>query len=84
LRRCKYDIIADLLRTLSESVEGLKITELCMNANIPVDRGHKLIKWLEERGLIYEEFIEGSHVFKITSLGYTYLSLYGELSKILG
>jgi len=83
LRRCKYDIIADMLKALSTNFRGLRITELCRIANIPVDRGLRIVKLLEGKGLVYEEPLNSARVFKISDLGYAYLSLYESLVSLV-
>ncbi len=83
MRRCRYDVIADVLRALSMNFRGLRITELCRVANLPVDRGLVILEFLKEKGLIYEELLNSVRIYKISDLGYTYLSLYDSLTSLV-
>jgi len=83
LRRCRYDVIADVLRALSTNFRGLRITELCRIANLPVDRGLRILEFLKERGLIYEKPMNSVRVYRISDLGYAYLSLYDNLTSLI-
>ena len=83
LRRTKYDIIADVLKAISKNFIGLRITELCRLANLPVDRGVRITEFLKDKGLIYEEPLGSVRIFKISDLGYTYLSLYESLTSLV-
>lgn len=83
MRRCRYDVIADVLRALSTNFRGLRITELCRIANLPVDRGLRILEFLKERGLIYEKPMNSVRVYRISDLGYAYLSLYDNLTSLI-
>ena len=83
MRRCRYDVIADVLRALSMNFRGLRITELCRLANLPVDRGLRILEFLKERGLVYEEPMNSVRVYRISDLGYAYLSLYENLTSMI-
>lgn len=83
-KRCRHDVIADVLELLKKNPNGMRITELCTMANLPVDRGLKLLQELTDIGLIYVVTDGKSKVFRITESGYVYLGLYRELQRLLG
>ncbi len=82
-KRCRHDVIADVLELLVKSPEGVRITELCRMANLPVDRGLKLMQELADLGLVYVVNEGKSRVFIIADSGYVYLGLYRELQRLL-
>ncbi len=83
MRRCFYDVVADILEALSKRVEGLRVTELCRVANLPVDRGLKVLEVLERYGLIYVVPERGRKVYRIGEAGYSFLAIYEELVNLI-
>jgi len=80
--RCVHDIIYDLLKTLSNEYR-LKITQLCSQANLPLDRCSKIIQHLVNHGLV-RRVVSGKHVFyELSDLGYAYIGLYDQLNNII-
>jgi len=64
-------------------MEGVYITEVCMKANLPVDRGNKLLRMLTDKGLAYS-FKEGKRrKYFVTDLGYEYMGIFLKLKEIL-
>lgn len=83
MRRCRHDVVYDVLKTLSTRYNGLGITKLCMFANLPVDRGNELLKHLIKAGLVYM-LKEGNAVkYFITPRGYEYISMYERIRTLL-
>lgn len=78
--RCLHDIVYDVLSQLREGPK--RLTPLCTAANLPVDRGLKLLSALGECGLIVSREERGRRVYMLSELGYVYISLYEELSRI--
>lgn len=78
--RCVHDVIYDVLSTLKEG--PVRLTPLCTAANLPVDRGLKLLSALEECGLVISKEEKGRRVYTLSELGYAYIALYEELSKV--
>lgn len=78
-KRCIHDVVYDVLSALREG--PAKLTPLCTLANLPVDRGLRLLSVLEECGLVTSREERGRRVYLLSELGYVYVSLYEELSK---
>lgn len=77
--RCIHDVVYDVLSALRE--RPLRLTPLCTLANLPVDRGLKLLSMLEECGLVTSREERGRKTYSLAELGYVYVSLYEELSR---
>ncbi|RLF17296.1 MAG: hypothetical protein DRJ66_01160 [Thermoprotei archaeon] len=79
--RCWHDVIESLLKALLTGEK--RITELCLHANIPVDRGRRLIEYLIRCGLIFKYEKDGRIYYRITEKGYEWLGIYRKLKEIL-
>ena len=79
--RCLHDIIESLLEALLLGEKG--ITELCLSANIPVDRGRRIIEYLINYGLIFKYEKDGKVYYKIGERGYEWLGIYRKLKELL-
>ncbi len=79
--RSRIRIIADLLFTLEQSNDGLKITELVRKSNVPYVRLTEIIEELEKKGLITQISGEEGQVYIITQKGIKFLDEYRKFSK---
>ncbi len=79
--RSRIRIIADLLFTLKESNEGLKITELVRRSNVPYVRLTEIIDELLKKGLIKQINGEEGQLYIITQKGIKFLDEYRKFSK---
>lgn len=79
--RCIHHIIYDMLRALTR--KPLRKTNLCLTANLPLDRCSPILSLLESYGLIYKTEAKGENLFFITEAGYIYVGLYQELLKLI-
>jgi len=75
-RRTKYDIYADLLKTV------MKRTRASYGANLPIDRAKKSLEFLASRGFVREEAIDDSARYRITKRGIDYLEVFGRMRKL--
>ncbi len=79
--RSRIRIIADLLLTLEQSNDGLKITELVRRSNVPYVRLTEILEELEKKGLIRQINEEEGQVYIITQKGIKFLNEYRKFSK---
>ncbi len=79
--RSRIRIIADLLLTLEQSNDGLKITELVRRSNVPYVRLTEILDELEKKGLIKQTNGEEGEVYFITQKGIKFLNEYRKFSK---
>ncbi len=79
--RCIHDIIHDILSTIADGERG--ITELCLNAGIPVDRGRKIVDYLVACGLLTTSFAGKRITYQITVAGYQWIGTYKRLNELL-
>ncbi|MDP8023388.1 MAG: DUF4364 family protein [Nitrososphaeria archaeon] len=79
--RSRIRIIADLLLTLEQSNDGLKITELVRRSNVPYVRLTEILEELEKKGLIRQINGEEGQVYIITQKGIKFLNEYRKFSK---
>jgi len=79
--RCIHDIIHDMLAALAEGEKG--ITELCLNAGIPVDRGKKIVDYLVACGLLTVSMENNRVKYRITVAGYQWIGTYQRLKELL-
>ncbi|NIP67230.1 hypothetical protein GWN63_04210, partial [Candidatus Bathyarchaeota archaeon] len=80
-RRTKYDIYADLLRTVMKR-ESCGVTRASYGANLPVDRAKKFLNFLASRGFVREQIIDGSTRYRITKRGIEYLEVFRKMRKL--
>ena len=79
-RRTKYDIYADLLKTvMSRGLCG--VTRASYGANLPVDRAKKFLKFLASRGFV-REVLDDSSRYRITKRGIEYLEVFRKMRKL--
>ncbi len=74
-------MVRDMLRALTEGEK--RATNLCREANVPMDRGKPLLNYLVERGLVVALEGEKGVEYRITFLGYEWLGLYERLEELL-
>ena len=79
--RCWHDVIESVLEALLTGEKS--ITELCLYANVPVDRGRRLINYLISCGLVFRYEENGRIYYKITERGYEWLGIYRKLKELL-
>ena len=79
--RCWHDIVESVLNALLEGDKG--ITELCLIAKVPVDRGKNVVNHLVSYGLIVEYAVGRRRYYRITERGYEWLGVYRYLRSIL-
>ncbi|MGB9729447.1 MAG: winged helix-turn-helix domain-containing protein [Thermoprotei archaeon] len=79
--RCAHDIIASILTALVSNDK--RITELCLHAEIPIDRGRIIIKHLLAYGLIITKNKNNVSYYSITETGYKWLGMYNSLRTLL-
>ncbi len=79
--RCWHDIIESILKSLVKGDVG--ITELCLQAKIPVDRGKVIINYLLKHGLIVKYSTDRTVYYRITERGYEWLGAYQYLKELL-
>ncbi|MGQ9565788.1 MAG: winged helix-turn-helix domain-containing protein [Candidatus Bathyarchaeales archaeon] len=80
-RRTKYEIYADLLRTIAKR-QQCTLTRASYGANLPVDRAKKFLQFLALKGFAKEENLEDSKVYKITRRGLEYLDTFKQMRKL--
>jgi len=80
-RRTKYEIYADLLRTIAKRPR-CTLTRASYGANLPVDRAKKALQFLASRGFAREEKTDESTVYKITKRGMEYLETFKQMRKL--
>jgi len=80
-RRTKYEIYADLLRTIAKR-QQCTLTRASYGANLPVDRAKKALKFLASKGFAKEENIDDARVYKITKRGVEYLETFKQMRKL--
>jgi len=80
-RRTKYEIYADLLRTIAKRPR-CTLTRASYGANLPVDRAKKALQFLASKGFAREENMDDSKVYKITKRGMEYLETFKQMRKL--
>ncbi|UCE43730.1 MAG: hypothetical protein JSV57_05095 [Candidatus Bathyarchaeota archaeon] len=80
-RRTKYDIYADLLKTVMKR-GSCGVTRASYGANLPIDRAKKFLKFLAFRGFAREETVDGSPRYRITKRGIEYLEVFRRMRKM--
>ena len=80
-RRTKYEIYADLLRTIAKRNQ-CTLTRASYGANLPVDRAKKALKFLASKGFAKEDNMGDHTVYKITKRGLEYLETYKQMRKM--
>ena len=80
-RRTKYDIYADLLKTVMKR-GSCGVTRASYGANLPIDRAKKSLEFLASRGFVREEAIDDSAKYRITKRGIDYLEVFGRVRKL--
>ncbi|MCD6084427.1 MAG: hypothetical protein J7J20_02665 [Desulfurococcales archaeon] len=79
--RCWHDIVESILKSLAK--RDLGITELSLQAKLPVDRGKTVISYLVKHGLVIEYRIDERTFYRITERGYEWLGAYEYLKTVL-
>ena len=79
--RCWHDIVESMLSALLKGDRG--ITELCLMARVPVDRGKRIVSHLASYGLLVEYVVGGKTYYRITERGYEWLGVYQYLKSLL-
>jgi predicted transcriptional regulator len=80
-RRTKYDIYADLLKTVMKR-GSCGVTRASYGANLPIDRAKKSLKFLASRGFVREEIVDVSSRYRITKRGIEYLEVFRKMRKM--
>ena len=80
-RRTKYEIYADLLRTIAKR-QQCTLTRASYGANLPVDRAKKMLLFLASKGFAKEEVVGETRNFKITKRGLEYLETFKQMRKL--
>ena len=80
-RRTKYDIYADLLKTVMKR-GSCGVTRASYGANLPIDRAKRSLEFLASRGFVREEAIDDSARYRITKRGIDYLEVFGRMRKL--
>jgi len=80
-RRTKYEIYADLLRTIAKR-QQCTLTRASYGANLPVDRAKKSLQFLAMKGFAKEENVGDYKVYKITKRGMEYLETFKQMRKL--
>ena len=80
-RRTKYEIYADLLRTISKR-QQCTLTRASYGANLPVDRAKRMLQFLASKGFAKEETTDEARTFKITKRGLEYLETFKQMRKL--
>lgn len=81
MKRCIHDVVYDILLSITNAGRPLK-SRVCLASNLPLDRCERLLKVMEEYGLIYSRIIEGRRVYVLTERGYQYMGIYESLRDI--
>jgi len=79
--RSRIRIIADLLVSLEQSNNGLKVTELVRKSNVPYVRLTEILEELNRKGMIKLINGEEGQVYIITGKGLKFLEEYRKFSK---
>jgi len=79
-RRTKYDIYADLLKTVMKR-GSCGVTRASYGANLPIDRAKKFLKLLASRGFV-REVVEDPSRYRITKRGIEYLEVFRKMKKM--
>jgi predicted transcriptional regulator len=80
-RRTKYEIYADLLRTIAKR-QQCTLTRASYGANLPVDRAKKALQFLAAKGFAKEENVGDYKTYKITKRGMEYLETFKQMRKL--
>ena len=80
-RRTKYEIYADLLRTIAKRRQ-CTLTRASYGANLPVDRAKRVLKFLASKGFAKEDNSDDSKTYKITKRGIEYLETFKRMRKL--
>jgi len=80
-RRTKYEIYADLLRTIAKR-QQCTLTRASYGSNLPVDRAKRALKFLASKGFTKEENNDDSKTYKITKRGIEYLETFKQMRKL--
>ena len=80
-RRCIHDIVKDVLECLLKGQR--RVTELCLEVKLPVDRGLEILNLLINYGLVIKYTINNVTYYRITDKGYEWLGTYYHLKSIL-
>ncbi len=72
-------MVRDILRAVSRGVR--RATNICREANVPMDRGRRFLDLMVENGLLIRD--EVSREYLITPTGYEWLGIYKRLQEIL-
>ncbi len=79
--RSRIRIIADLLISLEQSNNGLKVTELVRKSNVPYVRLTEILEELNRKGMVKLINGEEGQVYIITGKGLKFLAEYRKFSK---
>jgi len=79
-RRTKYEIYADLLKTVMKR-GSCGVTRASYGASLPVDRAKKSLEFLASRGFVREVAGDSSR-YRITKRGVEYLEVFGKMRKL--
>lgn len=79
MRRTRFDIVVDIICTLMNG--GANKTRIVYNANLNFHLVEKYLKYMKEKGLIYEEDIEGRTIYFPTDKGVELVHIYRKLSE---
>ncbi|MFQ6065266.1 MAG: winged helix-turn-helix domain-containing protein [Candidatus Bathyarchaeia archaeon] len=80
VRRTKYDIYADLLKTVMKR-GSCGVTRASYGANLPIDRAKEFLKFLAFRGFV-REVVDDSSKYRITKRGIEYLEVSRKMRKM--
>jgi len=80
LRRTKYDIYADVIRTIAKK-GTCSLTRISYGANMPVDRTKKVLEFLVSHGFIREERVGEFRKYRVTKWGMEFLKTYERMKK---
>jgi predicted transcriptional regulator len=80
-RRTRYDIYADLLKTVMKR-GSCGVTRASYGANLPIDRAKKFLKFLASRGFVREEAVDDYSRYRITKRGIEYLEVFRKMRKM--
>ncbi|MHA1211826.1 MAG: winged helix-turn-helix domain-containing protein [Candidatus Heimdallarchaeota archaeon] len=82
MRRSKYEIYNEILNIIYYQSD-LPLTRISRAANLPVDRAKPILKFLQNRNLIFDDEDEGLTVFRISPSGVEFLELFKRLAKLV-
>ncbi|HLC78670.1 MAG TPA: winged helix-turn-helix domain-containing protein [Candidatus Nanoarchaeia archaeon] len=76
IKRNKLEIIRDVLKTIQENRNAIKVTPLIRKSNLSSLRFAEYFNELSSKGFVVDRIVKSGKVISLTEKGYKYLEKY--------